>query len=108
MFKIGTSLLLGFLVSGGAWADIVNVDNVRISEVSVYDDFEGGIVRLQMSETHPSCPDGSYLKPGSEGFDRLYSLVLVQASADKAAKFQLYDDRNIGGLCQVDAIRLKF
>ncbi len=98
------SFLLGSNVSAG----VVGVDNVEINEIAAYDDYEGGIIRIEMSNSHSVCPVGGYLNPNSPGFERLYSLLLIQASTGKSARFQLYDDRVIGSLCEVDGIRLKF
>jgi len=89
-------------------AEIVGVSDVKITEISAYDDYEGGIIRIEMSNVHSSCPNGVYLNPNSVGFDRLYSLAIVAATTQKTTRFQLYNDKIISGLCEIDAIRLKF
>lgn len=107
MNKLLFAFILGFC-SLNLSAAIVTVENIKITEISAYDDYQNGIVRVEMSNTHPACTSGSYLKPDSIGFDALYSLLLSSATARLTAKFQLYDDRVIDGLCEIDAIRIKF
>ncbi|MBA6233658.1 MULTISPECIES: hypothetical protein [unclassified Colwellia] len=91
-----------------AHAEIVAVGDVKITEISAYDDYQGGIIRIEMTNVNSSCPNGGYLNPNSVGFDRLYSLAIVAATTQKIARFQLYNDKIIAGLCEIDAIRLNF
>ncbi len=93
--KMMLVLVTGILLACNAGAAIVNVDNVLITEVTAYDDFEGGIIRIQMPNTHASYGAGSYLNLESTGFKHLYSLLLLQASSGKSARFQLYYDRKV-------------
>lgn len=86
-------------------SNIEYVDQVKINEISVYDDYEDGLIYLGMSKTHPSCSNGAYLKRNSIGFKELYSLVLTAATTRQELKFQIYIDRIKSGRCEVDAIR---
>lgn len=107
MKKMLVVFLFG-LLSLNVTAAVVTIDDIKVTEVSAYDDYQGGIVRVEMSATHSACTSGSYLNPASTGFDSLYSLLLTSATACLSIKFQLYDDRIIDGLCEIDAIRTKF
>jgi hypothetical protein len=89
-------------------ATIVGVSDVKVLEIAAYDDWEGGIIRIEMSTSIPECPVGSYLDPKKPGYDQLYALLMVMATTGRTARFQLYNNHIKSGLCEVDAIRLRF
>ena len=89
-------------------AEIQTLSNVKITEVAAYDDFQGGIVRIALSQNASACSAGVYLNRNATGFGELYSLTLVAATTGREIKIQLYDDRITAGLCEVDGIRLFF
>ena len=89
-------------------AEIVYLDNVKVNEVSVYDDWEGGIILVGASSSHSSCPKGQYIKPSALTYEHLYSAALAAGAAQINVRFQLYTDRKIGDRCEIDAIRHYF
>ena len=92
------------MFSSFVFAEVQYVGNVKIESVSVYDDFEGGIIFIGMSKVLSGCPKGGYLKRSSNGFKELYALVLTSATTRQELTFQLYDDRKIGNRCEIDAL----
>ena len=102
------SILIATLCSLSANAEIVYLDNVKINEVSVYDDWEGGIILVGTSSAHASCSKGQYLKPSALTYDQLYSAALAAGAAQTNVRLQLYTDRKIGDRCEIDAIRIFF
>lgn len=82
-------------------------DNL-ITQISAYDDYGNGLVRIEISNSHSSCPVGGFLNRDSVGFEQLYSLALVAASTKQSSIFQLHTNEPAGGLCEIDAIRLNF
>ncbi len=105
--KFVAAMTLGLIcgVNVVANAEVIYVDDASITEVSVYDDWNEGVVIVGLSKSTEGCVN-AYLNPTSAGFDRLYSLVLAAATTKQSARFQLYDDRKLGDRCEIDAIRI--
>lgn len=102
-------LAASLLVSSSAYAEIVNHSNVKIIEISAYDDYENGSVILDLSLNSSFCTGGVYLNANTAaGFKNLYALAIAAASADKVVNFQLYNDRIDSNRCEVDAIRVQY
>lgn len=107
MFK--KLFMASLLVSNSAYADIVDHSNVKITEISAYDDYQNGIVFLGISLNSSFCPGGVYLNANTTaGFKNLYTLAIAAASAGKIVNLQLYNDRIESNRCEVDAIRVQY
>lgn len=108
--SMGKVIIVFFAVifSGYVSADIQSFGGNKIKQISAYDDYEGGIIRIEITNSHSSCPVGGFLNPNKPGFDQLYSLALVAATSQKDATIQLYTHLITAGLCEIDAIRLDF
>jgi len=88
-------------------AEVITLLDVKINEISVYDDYQDGVVFLGLSKAIGTCNVGAYLNPNlpPEVFNRLYALSISSATTKQNLKIQLYDDRTVDGRCEIDAIR---
>lgn len=109
MKKIITLMFLSMFFNV-ANAQVVGISNNKIEQITVYDDYEGGLIRIELSNSHSNCPIGGFLNPSSPGFQQLYSLAMLAASMQKEIIVQLYTETNRmkASLCEIDAIRLNF
>jgi len=107
VFKYPLAVLL-WTVSIIANAAIVTSNDVKIKEVSAYDDHMGGVVFISTSSNHPSCPGGGYLSPNAVGFKALYSQAITAGTTQANVFVQYYDNRTTSGRCEIDAIRIFF
>lgn len=102
-------LVVSLLISSSVYADIVEHSNVKITEISAYDDYQNGTVYLGISLNSSFCMGGVYLNANTTaGFKNLYALALAAASAGKVVNLQLYNDRIESNRCEVDAIRVQY
>jgi len=101
-------IVLFFSFSFITKAAVVTSKNVKIKEVSAYDDHMEGVVFISTSSNHPSCPDGGYLLPTAVGFKALYSQAITAGTIQANVFVQYYDNRTTSGRCEIDAIRIFF